>query len=36
VAPEDVIWANLGMNPYEQKVHYFYRSFLPSLDFVVI
>ena len=21
VAPEDVIWANLGMNPYEQKVH---------------
>ena len=26
VAPEDVIWANLGMNPYEQKV----RSFLPS------
>ena len=21
VSPEDVIWANLGMNPYEQKVH---------------
>jgi hypothetical protein len=36
VAPEDVIWANLGMNPYEQKVHYFCSSFLPSLDFVVI
>ena len=22
MAPEDVIWANLGMNPYEQKVHF--------------
>ena len=29
VAPEDVIWANLGMNPYEQKVH-FSCSFHPS------
>ena len=30
VAPEDVIWANLGMNPYEQKVHFGF-SFLPSI-----
>ena len=30
VAPEDVIWANLGMNPYEQKVHFGF-SFLPSM-----
>ena len=22
VAPEDVIWSNLGLNPYEQKVRY--------------
>ena len=22
VAPEDVMWANLAMNPYEQKVHF--------------
>ncbi len=22
VAPDDVIWANLGMNPYEMKVHF--------------
>lgn len=30
VAPEDVIWANLGMNPYEQKVHFGF-SFFPSM-----
>lgn len=23
VSPDDVIWANLGMNPYEQKVRFF-------------
>ena len=34
VAPEDVIWANLGMNPYEQKVHSscsFFLSFMLRL-----
>jgi hypothetical protein len=34
VSPEDVIWSNLGMNPYEQKVrpHLAYSTLLHSND----